>query len=434
MANLTATVKLWGEFVGVVFWDEEKELGSFQYNPKFIKTNWEVAPLMMPLPKSVKKDNPVFKFERLNRETFYRLPGMLADALPDKYGTTLIDAWLASQGRTAQSMNPVERLCYMGNRGMGALEFEPATHKTKESAVSVEIKSLVEMAQQIIGSRKKFSVNLKNDVKKSLEDIIRVGTSAGGARAKAIIAYNEKTGEVRSGQVAAPKGFNHWLLKFDGVSDRALGDPAGYGRIELAYYYMALDCGIKISESRLLEENGRAHFMTKRFDRIKGKEKLHVQSLCGIRHFDFAQVGTYSYEQVFETIRSLRLPAGAKEQLYIRMVFNVIARNLDDHTKNFSFLMNKKGEWQLAPAYDLTYSYNPESKWVSQHNLSINGKTKDITKEDLLRVGHEMNVKKAKAIIEKVQSVIKKWAQYAKKTGVKADQIKAIDKTLLTKI
>ncbi len=273
--------------------------------------------------------------------------------------------------------------------------------------------------------------NLKANVKRGLEDIIRVGSSAGGARAKAIIAYNEKTGEVLSGQVAAPKGFSHWLLKFDGVTNKALGDPAGYGRIELAYYYMALDCEIEISESRLLEENGRAHFMTKRFDRIKGKEKLHVQTLCGMQHFDFSLVGTFAYEQAFQTIRTLRLPAKDTEQLYKRMVFNVIARNLDDHTKNISFMMHKTGKWQLAPAYDLTYSYDPSSQWVSQHNLSINGKTKNITKEDLLKVGKEMNVKKAKVIIENTKRIVKNWAVYAKKTGVNPKQIAAINKTLL---
>ncbi|MEO6303973.1 MAG: HipA domain-containing protein, partial [Bacteroidia bacterium] len=299
------------------------------------------------------------------------------------------------------------------------------------TAVNVEIKSLVEMAQQILGQRKTFTTNIKENVKKGLEDIIRVGSSAGGARAKAIIAYNEKTKEVRSGQVAAPKGFEHWLLKFDGINNKALGDPSGYGRIELAYYYMAVDCGIDISESRLLEENGRAHFMTKRFDRMKGKEKLHVQTLCAMQHFDFSLVGAYSYEQVFQTIRKLKLPAKANEQLYKRMVFNVIARNLDDHAKNFSFMMDKSGEWKLAPAYDITYSYNPESKWVSQHNLSINGKTKNITKLDLLKVGKEMSVKQANSIIQKTKEVAAKWPKYAKQAGVTAKQISTIGKTLL---
>jgi serine/threonine-protein kinase HipA len=427
---ITATVKIWNQIVGAVLWDERNQMASFEFDPAFLKNNWDLAPIMMPIAE-VNRRNTIFQFSRLNKETFNGLPGLLSDALPDAYGTTLINAWLAANGRTAESMNPVERLCYMGKRGLGALEFEPALHANKETAVTVEIKSLVETAQHILGQRKAFTANIKADVKKGLEDIIRVGSSAGGARAKAIIAYNEKTGEVRSGQVAAPKGFQHWLLKFDGVTNKALGDPAGYGRIELAYYHMALDCGIKISESRLLEENGRAHFMTKRFDRLKGKEKLHVQTLCALQHFDFSLVGAYSYEQVFQTIRKLKLSAQASEQFYRRMVFNVIARNLDDHTKNISFIMDKTGKWQLAPAYDLTYSYNPASKWVSQHNLSINGKTRDITKEDLLSVGKEMSVKQSNAIIETTKMIVAQWPKYAKKAGVAAKQISAIGKTLL---
>jgi serine/threonine-protein kinase HipA len=429
----TAIIKIWNHVVGAVLWDEKTEIASFEFDPTFIKNNWDLAPLMMPLAEA-KRKNAIFKFPRLNKDTFNGLPGLLADALPDTYGTTLINAWLAANGRTAESMNPVERLCYIGKRGMGALEFEPSLNMATETAVSVEINSLVEIAQQILGQRKAFTTNIKEGVKKGLEDIIRVGSSAGGARAKAIIAFNEKTKEVRSGQVDAPKGFQHWLLKFDGVSNIALGDPAGYGRIELAYYYMALDCGIDISESRLLEENNRAHFMTKRFDRVRAKEKLHVQTLCAMQHFDFSIVGGYSYEQVFQTIRKLKLSAKSTQQQYQRMVFNVIARNLDDHAKNISFLMNNKGNWQLAPAYDITYSYNPKSTWVSQHNLSINGKTRDITKQDLLKVGKEMGVKQAHSIIETTKKVVAQWPTYAKQTGVSAKQIAAIGKTHLLEL
>jgi serine/threonine-protein kinase HipA len=427
----TATVKIWDQPVGAVLWDDSSQSGTFEFEPKFVKNGLDLAPFMMPIAE-LKRGDTLFEFKQLNKETFYGLPGLLADALPDKYGTTLLNAWLASQGRSPGSMNPVERLCYMGTRGMGALEFEP--NKNHESAVKVEIKSLVEMAQQILGQRKSFTVNIKPNVKKGLEDIIRVGSSAGGARAKAIIAYNPKTKEVRSGQVAAPKGFSHWLIKFDGVNNAALGDPAGYGRIELAYYHMALDCGIEISESRLLEENDRAHFMTRRFDRVNENEKLHVQSLCAMRHFDYSMVGAYAYEQAFQTIRSLKLSVTATEQLYKRMVFNVIARNLDDHTKNISFIMDKTGTWSLAPAFDLTYSYNPDSAWVRQHNLSVNGKTKDFTKYDLLKVGKEMNVKHAKTILEKVLAVVKKWSVYAEQTKVKDIQINKIGKTHLTNL
>lgn len=428
----TATVKLWNKLVGAVLWNKNSGTALFEFDPSFIKNEWDIAPITMSL-EEVRRGNQMFEFKRLGKETFYGLPGLLSDALPDKFGTALINAWLASEGRNSGSMNPVERLCYMGKRGMGALEFEPSLNKTKESAVTVEIKSLVEMAQQILGERKQFSANLNEDVKKGLEDIIRVGTSAGGARAKAIIAYNEKTGMMRSGQVNAPKGYEHWLLKFDGVSNKQLGDPAGYGRIELAYYHMALDCGIEMMESKLFEENNRAHFMTKRFDRVKG-QKLHVQSLCAMRHFDFSMIGSFAYEQVFETIRMLRLPATTSEQFFRRMVFNVIARNLDDHTKNIAFIMDKKGAWRLSPAFDVTYSYDPASVWVKQHNLSVNGKTIDISKDDLLKVGKEMNIKHAKAIIEDIQGIVKKWPQYAKDAKVKDKQIKAINNTLLLNI
>lgn len=428
----TATVTLWNKLVGAVLWNKNSGTAIFEFDPSFIKNEWDIAPITMSL-EEVRRGNQMFEFKRLGKETFYGLPGLLSDALPDKFGTALINAWLASQGRGSGSMNPAERLCYMGKRGMGALEFEPSLNKTKESAVTVEIKSLVEMAQQILGERKQFSANLNEDVKKGLEDIIRVGTSAGGARAKAIIAYNEKTGMMRSGQVNAPKGYEHWLLKFDGVSNKQLGDPAGYGRIELAYYHMALDCGIEMMESKLFEENNRAHFMTKRFDRVKG-QKLHVQSFCAMRHFDFSMIGSFAYEQVFETIRMLRLPATTSEQFFRRMAFNVIARNLDDHTKNIAFIMDKKGAWSLSPAFDVTYSYDPASVWVKQHNLSVNGKTIDISKDDLLKVGKEMNIKHAKAIIEDVQEVVKKWPQYAKDAKVKEKQIKAINNTLLLNV
>lgn len=420
-----ARVKIWGEYVGAVLWDAEREIGIFEFEPAFIKKDLDLSPFQMPL-KEIKRGNTVFEFNRLNKYTFYGLPGLLADALPDKYGTQLLDAWLAAHGRMPGSMNPVERLCYLGKRGMGAMEFEPSTRNEKDISVTVEIRSLVEMAQQILGQRKSFSTNIKADIKKGLEDIIRVGSSAGGARAKAIIAYNENTNEVRSGQVAAPKGFDHWLLKFDGVTNKELGDPAGYGRIEFAYYQMALDCGIDISESRLLEENGRAHFMTKRFDRMKGKEKLHIQTLCAMQHYDFSRVGLYAYEQVFQTLRLMNLPAKTHEQLFRRMVFNVMAKNCDDHTKNISFIMNKKGNWNLAPAYDMTYSYNPESQWVNKQNLSVNGKTNSITENDLLKVGKEMNIKKAKEILSQTLDVLSNWSLYAKNAGVNKQQIKTI--------
>lgn len=426
---VTAFVKIWNELVGAVLWDEDTQRATFEFDPKFAQNQWDLSPLMMPL-SEIKRGNRLFSFPRLNPDTFYGMPGLLADTLPDKFGTTLINTWLAAQGRTPSSLNPVERLCYMGKRGMGALEFEPSSGH-KGISTNIEIDSLVEIAQKILNQRESFVSSIHEGSRDGLEDIIRVGTSAGGARAKAIIAYNIETNEVRSGQVAAPKGFSHWLIKFDGVSDGNLANPIGFGRIEWAYSLMARDCEIEMSECKLFEENGRAHFMTKRFDRIKGKEKLHFQSLCGLAHFDFSQTNVYAYEQAFQVMRQLRLPYNDAEQLYRRMVFNVIARNLDDHTKNIAFLMNKAGEWQLAPAFDLTWSYDPNSFWVSKHNLSINGKRENITKDDLLKVGKEMSIKKAKLIIEQINEVIINWELYAEKAGVSTFNIQKIKETHL---
>lgn len=427
---VTALVKIWDKLVGAVLWDENTQLATFEFDPTFAQNNWDLSPILMPLDE-IKRGNRLFSFPRLNPETFYGMSGLLSDALPDKFGTTLINAWLATQGRTPNSINPVERLCYMGKRGMGALEFEPAFHPKQNTASHIEIDALVEIARTVLNQREGFTTILNEGNSKGLEDIIKVGTSAGGARAKAIIAYNPSTNEVRSGQVAAPKGFSHWLIKFDGISDAQLSTPLGFGRIEFAYYKMAIDCGIEMSECAIFEENGRAHFMTKRFDRAKGKEKLHFQSLCGIAHFDFSQTNAYSYEQAFQVMRTLRLPYQSAEQLYRRMVFNVVARNLDDHTKNIAFLMNKAGEWRLAPAYDLTWSYDPNSIWVSKHNLSINGKRDNITKDDLLKVGKEMSIKQPINIINQVIETIKNWNNYAEKAGVKPNQIKQIGETLL---
>lgn len=429
---VTAFVKIWNQLVGAVLWDENTQTGTFEFDSKFVQNNWDLSPIIMPLDE-IKRGNRIFSFPRLPKETFYGLPGLLADALPDKFGTTLINAWLASQGRNPNSINPVERLCYVGKRGMGALEFEPA-YSSQNTATKIEIDALVNIAQQVLKQREDFATTINDGDNRGLEDIIRVGTSAGGARAKAIIAYNPETHEVRSGQVAAPKGFSHWLIKFDGVSDTTLSNPQGFGRVEWAYYLMAKDCEIDMTECKLFEENGRAHFMTKRFDRVKGKEKLHIQSLCGLAHFDFSQTNVYAYEQAFQVLRQLRLPYSTAEQLYRRMVFNVIARNLDDHTKNIAFIMNKTGEWNLAPAFDITWSYDPKSIWVSRHNLSVNGKRENITKDDLLKVGREMSIKQANMIVKQIIEVVNNWQKYAEMANVNNQQIQQIGKTHLVNL
>jgi serine/threonine-protein kinase HipA len=354
---------------------------------------------------------------------------MVADALPDRFGNSLIDAWLASKGRDPESVNPIERLCYTGSRGMGALEFEPAQHPGEKDASSpLEIAELVDLAKDVLKSRKKVGVNVKANRKVAWETILRVGTSAGGARAKAIIAYNGKTGEMRSGQVASPKGFVQSLIKFDGVTNAGLGDPKGFGRIEYAYYKMALSSGVEMMPSRLLEENGRAHFLTQRFDRV-GDRKLHMQSLCALAHFDFNDPNAYAYEQAFQAIREMGLPYPDARQLFVRMVFNVAARNQDDHTKNISFLMDEQGVWRLSPAYDVTYAHDPGNTWIHRHQMSVNGKRDKFRLDDLVKVAKEMNIKKPKEIVEAVLSGVADWPKFAKEAGIPTAQRNSIAKT-----
>jgi serine/threonine-protein kinase HipA len=431
----TAFISIWNKRVGAIAWDVNTELASFEFESSFLTNNWDLSPIKMPIADAVRR---VFSFAELrNTTTFKGLPGLLADVLPDKYGNSLINAWLSRNGRPADSMNPVELLCFIGKRGMGALEFEPSVPKTNTGATIIELDSLVHMAREILSGRQDFNTHLSGEEAKALSDILKIGTSAGGARAKAVIAFNPATKEIRSGQADAPKGFTHWLLKFDGVTDHQLGTSSGYGRVEMAYYLMAKEAGIEMTECRLLEENGRAHFMTRRFDRedAKGSQgpagKLHVQSFCAIAHYDFNDITGYSYEQLFETMRSLLLPYTDAEQLYRRMVFNVMARNCDDHTKNFSFIMDKTGQWKLAPAFDVCHSYRPGSTWVSQHSLSINGKRQNITRDDLLEVAKNMNIKKAGTIINQVKAVVSRWNDFAAQTNVKVDLRDAVGKTLL---
>jgi len=428
-----AEVKIWGKLVGAVAWDEKTGIASFEYDPNFKKLNWDLAPLKMPIASSRK----VISFPELRRDknaefdTFKGLPGLLADMLPDKYGNQLINMWLAQNGKPQDSMNPVEMLCFIGTRGMGALEFEPATIKENKRTFSIEINSLVDIAQKMLSKREAFSTNLQRDEEKAVMDILKIGTSAGGARPKAVIAYNEKTGEVKSGQTKAPNGFEHWLIKLDGVSDVQLGASKGYGRVEMAYYNMAKACGIDMMQSQLLEENGRAHFMTKRFDREGGEIKHHIQTFCGLKHFDFNQVNSFSYEQLFQTMRELKLDYQDTEQMFRRMVFNVIAQNCDDHTKNFSFRLKKGGKWKLSPAYDICYAYSPDNRWISQHALSINGKRKDIIREDLLSVESTIKTKKAVSIINEISETISKWKRFADDVNVFPELRDRIDKTLI---
>lgn len=423
----SAIVKIWGKTAGAISWDSSRLIGSFQYNPKFLAEGIDLSPILMP----IQNGSTVYSFPEFSRnETFKGLPGLIADVLPDKYGNQLINSWLAKNNRPENSMNPIEQLCFIGQRGMGALEFEPSKMPDIKSNFELEFNGLIEIAKRVLNQREGFKTNLKADDQKALKDILKIGTSAGGARPKAIITYNPKTGTVKSGQAAAESGFEHWLIKLDGVSDTQFGSTQGYGRIEMAYYEMATDAGISMMESKLYQENGRAHFMTKRFDR-ENNQKHHVQTFCAIRHFDFNDVGSFSYEQLFETMRMLRLPYTDAEQMFRRMAFNIIARNCDDHTKNFSFLLKKGENWKLSPAYDVCHAYRPGSIWVSQHALSLNGKRQNHTKEDLIKFAEKINVKKPKQIIDEINSVVSNWMKYAKKHEVNSQKAKAIQETLV---
>lgn len=429
-----AEVKLWGKSIGAVSWDAGAGLAHFEYDPDFVRSGVEVAPLTMPLSKRI------YSFPALPRETFHGLPGLLADSLPDDFGTALINVWLANQGRTPETFNPVERLCYTGIRGMGALEYLPAQGSFTGKSEPVDVKALVDLASRILTKRNtlqgSFNPELRED---SLQDILRVGTSAGGARAKAIIAWNQKTNEVHSGQVKAGQGFSYWLLKFDGVSgnrDKELEDPAGYGLIEHAYYHMAKKAGIDMAESRLLKENGRSHFMTRRFDRTDSGQKIHMQSFCAMEHFDFKKAGAHSYEQALRTIRKLGMPMATIEEQFRRMAFNIIGRNQDDHVKNIAFLMDKSGNWSLSPAFDMTYSYNPQGDWTSQHQMSLNGKRDDFTIEDFKACAKNASMKRGRAeeIVQQVQEAVLQWKRFAGKSGVPPEVAVGIARTHRTAI
>ncbi len=425
-----AEVRLWGRTIGAVSLAEGDEVAAFEYDPVFAQSGIEVSPITMPLSRRV------YTFPELSRKTFYGLPGLLADSLPDKFGHALIDAWLASRGRLPGSFNVIERLCYTGERGMGALEYAPGIGPKARQAGRIQIDRLVELASEILTQRNHLQMSLADKSREqALADILRVGTSAGGARAKAVIAWNPSTHEVRSGQVPAGEGFEYWLLKFDGVSgnrDKELEDPQGYGVIEYAYYRMARDCGIDISECRLFEENSRRHFMTRRFDRLADGGKLHMQSLCALAHYDFNMAGVYSYEQALLVIRQLGLPMQAIEQQFRRMVFNIVARNQDDHVKNIAFLMNKAGEWSLAPAFDMTYSYNPSGAWTARHQMTLNGKRDDFSLDDFRSCAQAASMKRGRAetILREVQATVSRWLDYAEEVGVNPVQRDQIHRAL----
>ena len=415
----TAEVHLWGELIGVALWNEQGGYASFQYTPEFINKGIEVSPILMPL------SDRIYSFPELSSQTFLGMPGLLADALPDRFGRALLDQWLAMNNRT--HANPVERLCYQGKRCMGALEFAPAQNRGFDEISVIEVASLVKVASNVLHDRAILQTNMGQPTE-ALMDILRVGTSAGGQRAKAVIAYNDETQEVRSGQLDAPKGFDYWLLKLDGVTNSQLGDPQHYGEIEYVYYLMAKLAGINMTECRLLHENNRSHFMTRRFDRVNGA-KVHMQTLCGLTHSDYNIRNSCSYEQAFAYMRQLYLPYPQAEEFFRRMVFNVVACNQDDHTKNISFLMDQTGKWSLSPAYDMSWAYNSNGIWTQTHQMSIRGKQKDITREDLLEVARQMNIKRPNELIDQVVDAVGQWQQLAMQYPIPQEIIDYIQST-----
>lgn len=421
--STTAEVCLWETVIGAVTVEGPGQVARFEYTPEFARGGVQVSPLVMPLAETI------YTFPALPAQTFHGLPGMLADALPDKFGNAVIDAWLASQGRLPQDIDAVERLCYTGNRGIGALEFRPARGPADRTSTVVHVDALVALANEVLNQRETLNTTFADaDKEHALREILRVGASAGGARAKAVIAWNPTTNQVRSGQVTAPPGFEYWLMKFDGITnnrDHELADPQGFGAIEYAYSLMAKAAGIHMSDCRLFEEKGRRHFMTKRFDRVEHGAKLHMQSLGAIAHFDFNNPMAHSYEQALIVIQRLGLGMADIEEQFRRMAFNIIARNQDDHVKNIAFLMNKQGEWSLSPAFDMMYAYNPGGSWTAAHQMSANGKRDGFTLSDLEAVAESASMKRGRArtIVSQVTDAVRHWATFASQAGVNAQQI-----------
>jgi serine/threonine-protein kinase HipA len=411
-------VSLWGQTVGAVALDPAWGYYAFRYTPEFRTTGIELAPLRMPL-----KEDRTFLFTDLPEATYRRLPALLSDALPDDFGNALVDRYMADQGIPSTDVTALDRLAYLGNRAMGALQFRPTRGAHAKTSTPIELGRLVEQARQAMHG----AAQGDDDTYAALRSIIDVGTSAGGARAKAVIAWNPVTQEIRSGQVTPPPGFEHWLLKFDGMgADRELGDSQNYGRIEYAYFLMARAAGIDMMESRLLEERGRAHFMTRRFDRDADERRYHIQTLCAMDHLDFRRKGTNAYAQLFLVIDALNLDYEAREQAFRRMTFNAMARNCDDHTKNFAFRLRQGHAWEIAPAYDVTFAHNPPGDWTNQHLMSVNGKFRDIARADLLAEAERFRIGSARTVIEQVAAALGRWEEFAAEAKLPAPDVQRI--------
>ncbi|MFA5890658.1 MAG: type II toxin-antitoxin system HipA family toxin [Actinomycetota bacterium] len=412
-------VRCWGSRVGALALDDRSGFYAFEYAPAWLGSGVELAPTTMP---AARAKGP-FIFPTLPPDTYHRLPSMVADSLPDDFGNALTTAYLANEGVQPAQITPLDRLAYLGTRGIGALEFHPIRGPRTRKATAIDLSELVVAARSALSGH----IRSEEGMADAISHLIAVGTSAGGARAKAVVALNPETGELRSGQVAADPGFEHWILKLDGMgADFDLGASGNFGRIEYGYHLMATVAGIEMSECRLLEEGGRAHFMTRRFDRTPEGDKVHAQTLCALGQLDFRRIGAHDYAQLFLQIEQLGLGPDTRAEAFRRMVFNIAAANCDDHTKNFTFLLPRDGEWALSPAYDVTHAHAPSSKWTRQHLMSVNGRSTGITKADVAEVGDRFSVPYATDIVGQVLEAVGKWPTYAGESGVPqatADQV-----------
>ena len=426
-------VRMWGRTIGALS-AEPGQVAAFQWDAEFAAAasaaEIQPAPLMMPV-----HPTRVYRFPALAQDAFRGLPGMLADALPDRWGNQLISAWLASEGRDESSFDAAERLCYTGRRGMGALEFHPTGGpEVPAGDEAIDVHALVALAASALSDRERFAgVLSESPSRREVEQILQVGTSAGGARPKALIAYDPSSGEVRSGQLDAPAGFTQWLLKFDGAGggDHGLADPQGWGKVEYAYALMAQAAGIEMTECRLLEEGPRRHFMTRRFDRTETGARVHVQTLAALAHVDYNEPRAYSYERALQLIQRLTADTAQAEQMVLRMAFNVFARNQDDHVKNTAMTMDRRGEWRLSPAYDLTLAFEPGNRWLDAHQMTIAGKGKDLTTQDLVTAAAAGGVKPsaARAAIDAARAAVLRWSEFADRAEIpaaRATQIAAL--------
>ena len=417
-------VKLYDEILGTIDWNANKGSSIFQYSNNALNREIEPSPIIMPTQERIFETNR----DHIN---FHNLPYLLSDSMPDDFGNTMMKEWLKQKKLSIDDINPVDRLTYVGRRGMGALEYEPVSYKENNN-YNVTISELLEVAKKVLEGKEETSYDDLD--KDSLSDILRIGTSVGGARAKALVAIkfdsNKKITEIKSGDITQTEGYSYWLLKIDGANEKTLGEGEGLGKIEYAYYLLAKESGIEMSDSILFEENNRFHFLTKRFDRTDNGDKIHMQTFGALAGIDYKIQKASSYETLFRVMKRLSLPYYQFEQQYRRALFNVIARNHDDHVKNFSFLMDKVGKWKISPAYDINYSYSPGGTWTNVHQSSINNKFDNFSRDDLLSLGKTFGIKKANHILDEIIAAVNLWPKIATEVDIPKKEIEARSKGL----